>query len=85
MKTKAEIYERSNSIETVDLSRFAKSYYKKLLNASETKTDRQKAASSLVDYLCNKYENEMVYCDELQEIFSEVTGMVIALIRIASN
>lgn len=31
------------------------------------------------------YENEMVYCDELQEIFSEVTGMVIALIRIASN
>lgn len=31
------------------------------------------------------YENEMVFCDELQEIFSEVTGMVIALIRIASN
>lgn len=31
------------------------------------------------------YENEMVYCDELREIFSEVTGMVIALIRIASN
>lgn len=56
MKTRAEIYERSNSIETVDLSRFAKSYYKKLLNASETKTDRQKAASSLVDYLCNKYK-----------------------------
>lgn len=56
MKTKAEIYERSNSIETVDLSRFAKSYYKKLLNASEAKADRQKAASSLVDYLCNKYK-----------------------------
>lgn len=31
------------------------------------------------------YENDMVFCDELQEIFSEVTGMVIALIRIASN
>ncbi len=56
MKTRADIYERSNSIETVDLSRFAKSYYKELLNAGETKANRQKAASSLIDYLCDKYK-----------------------------
>lgn len=48
-------YERSNKIESVELSRFSKKEYKELLSTKESIVDRQKAAQHLITYLCNKY------------------------------
>ena len=48
-------YEKSNRITEVKLSRFSKKEYQSLLNASESIKDRQKAAQTLCDYLCSKF------------------------------
>lgn len=52
---KQNLYEASNSVTTVDKSRFSKSYVKWLLKADETTRCRQKFAQELVTYLCGKY------------------------------
>lgn len=43
-------YEKSNSIETVKLSRFSHKEYKAILSATENISDRQKQAQTLCDY-----------------------------------
>lgn len=48
-------YEKSNSVEQVRLNRFDKQYLTKLLNASETSTNRNLLGQSLLDYLCGKF------------------------------
>ena len=50
------IYEKSNSIETVALSRFSKSEYKNFLSSNESISNRKKAAQKLCDYLCAKFK-----------------------------
>lgn len=52
MKT---VYEKSNSIETVALSRFSKSEYNNFLSSNESIRNREKAAQKLCDYLCDKF------------------------------
>lgn len=49
-----EVYEKSNSITKVRISRFSKKEYKNLLSASDDMEARQKAAQQLVDYLCKR-------------------------------
>ena len=48
-------YEKSNSIEKVALSRLSKKEYQSLLSTCESIKDRQKAAQTLCDYLCDKF------------------------------
>ncbi len=48
-------YEKSNSIEKVNLTRFSKKEYQSILNACESIKDRQKAAQMLCDYLSDKF------------------------------
>lgn len=48
-------YDKSNKIVSVRLNRFDKSYMKKLLACGEDCKERQRAAKSLVDYLCSKF------------------------------
>lgn len=48
------VYEKSNSIDKVGISRFSKKEYQALLATCESVKDRQKAAQILCDYLCTR-------------------------------
>lgn len=56
MKANDKIYQRSNAIVAVALSRFSKSEYNAFLKADETISSRQRLAQSLIDYLCKKFK-----------------------------
>jgi len=49
------VYEKSNSIEKVALSRFSKKEYQSLLTTCESIKNRQKAAQIICDYLSDKF------------------------------
>lgn len=56
MKATDKVYQQSNAITTVALTRFSKSEYKAFLKADESISSRQRLAQSLIDYLCKKFK-----------------------------
>ena len=53
------VYEKSNAIESVEYSRFNKSYATRVINTSGAK-NRQRVGQSLIDYLCEKYKIQRI-------------------------
>lgn len=58
MKASDTVYQKSNAIVTVALSRFSKSEYNAFLKADESIASRQRLAQSLINYLCSKFKIE---------------------------
>ena len=56
MKASDKVYEKSNSITSVEYVRFSHKEYNKVLTSGESVLERQRAAQSLLDYLCEKYK-----------------------------
>ncbi len=49
-------YEKSNKVDTVALSKFAKGEFAAVLKSTEAASDRQRKAQALCDYLCGKFK-----------------------------
>ena len=74
-----DIYTLSNQFETVDYQRFSKTEFSNLMKASDSATDRQRKAQTLINYLCDKYGIEranVVIYDKPQNTFAQGRGKV---------
>lgn len=56
MKASDKVYEKSNSITSVEYVRFSHKEYNKVLTSSESVLSRQRAGQNLLGYLCDKYK-----------------------------
>lgn len=67
-------YEKSNSIESVKLSKFRGNEYKNLLSCSDSEKARLTASKELVDYLCGKLNIPCVTINVLKRSQPHSTG-----------